>query len=74
MWSEILSRKQFAEYKFSRQKPIDHFIVDFYCAKLRWVIEIDGDSHAEQIEYDASRTALLQRHGLSVIRSRIVMC
>ena len=68
MWSEVLSRKQFLEYKFSRQKPIEHFIVDFYCAKLGWVIEIDGDSHAEQIGYDERRTALLQQHGLTVIR------
>jgi len=68
MWLEVLSRKQFVEYKFSRQKPIEHFIVDFYCAKLGWVIEIDGDSHAEQIGYDERRTALLQQHGLIVIR------
>jgi very-short-patch-repair endonuclease len=68
MWREILSRHQFSDYKFTRQKPINNFIVDFYCAKLSWVIEIDGDSHAEQIEYDERRTALLQLHGLTIIR------
>jgi very-short-patch-repair endonuclease len=68
VWFEILSRHQFAEYKFTRQKPIEHFIVDFYCAKLGWVIEIDGDSHAMQPSYDERRTVLLQQHGLSVIR------
>jgi len=68
MWLEVLSRRQFAAYKFLRQKPIEHFIVDFYCAKLGWVIEIDGDSHAEQQWYDEDRTALLLRHGLTVIR------
>jgi very-short-patch-repair endonuclease len=68
MWHEVLSRRQFAAYKFLRQKPIEHFIVDFYCAKLGWVIEIDGDSHAEQRGYDENRTVLLQRHGLTVIR------
>jgi len=68
MWHEVLSRRQFAAYKFLRQKPIEHFIVDFYCAKLGWVIEIDGDSHAEQRGYDENRTVLLQRHRLTVIR------
>lgn len=68
IWFEVLSRRQFAAYKFLRQKPIEHFIVDFYCAKLGWVIEIDGDSHAEQTGYDEMRSATLQRHGLVVIR------
>lgn len=68
MWFEVLSRRQFAACKFLRQKPIGCFIVDFYCAKLGWVIEIDGDSHAGQIGYDESRTALLQQYDLIVIR------
>ncbi|MDP2806303.1 MAG: endonuclease domain-containing protein [Gallionellaceae bacterium] len=68
MWREILSRHQLADYKFTRQKPIENFIVDFYCAELRWVIETDGDSHMEQVEYDERRTALLQQHGLTIIR------
>jgi very-short-patch-repair endonuclease len=42
--------------------------VDFYCASLRWVIEIDGDSHAENPAYDIERTQILQRYGLAVIR------
>lgn len=68
MWQEVLNRRQFFEYKFLRQKPVENFIVDFYCAELGWVIEIDGDSHAEQAGYDENRTTLLQRHGLTVIR------
>jgi very-short-patch-repair endonuclease len=68
IWKEVLSHRQFSEYKFLRQKPIEYFIVDFYCAELRWVIEIDGDSHAEQKSYDERRTTLLQQHGLKVIR------
>jgi very-short-patch-repair endonuclease len=51
-----------------RQKPIGPYVVDFYCADLLLVIEIDGDSHAEQIEYDAERTAFLNRLGLHVLR------
>ena len=68
MWKEVFSRRQFASYKFLRQKPIEHFIVDFYCAELGWVIEIDGDSHAEQTKYDEARSALLRQHGLTVFR------
>jgi len=68
IWKDVLSRRQFAGYKFLRQKPIENFIIDFYCAELLWVIEIDGDSHSEQKGYDERRTALLQQHGLQVIR------
>jgi very-short-patch-repair endonuclease len=68
IWSEVLRHNQFAAHKFLRQKPIDRFIVDFYCSKLRWVIEIDGDSHAEDPAYDIERTLTLQQYGLTVIR------
>jgi very-short-patch-repair endonuclease len=68
VWYEVLSRKQFEGYKFTRQKPIDHFIIDFYCSKLQLVIEIDGDSHAENAEYDKARTKVLNQYGLKVLR------
>jgi very-short-patch-repair endonuclease len=68
MWSEILRMRQFARYKFLRQKPIAEFIVDFYCSELRLVIEIDGDSHGETVEYDFARTNALNAHGLTVVR------
>lgn len=68
MWYEILNRKQFEGYKFSRQKPIDNFIADFYCAQLQLVIEIDGDSHAEKEDYDTFRTEVLQKFGLRIVR------
>jgi len=53
-----------------RQRPIDHFIVDFYCAALKLVIEIDGDSHFtdEGRAYDIERTRILEGYGLKVIR------
>lgn len=60
--------RQFAQYKFLRQKPIGGYIVDFYCSELRLVIEIDGDSHAETVEYDAERTHFLNALGLQVDR------
>ena len=53
-----------------RQRPIDRFIVDFYCAALKLVIEIDGDSHFtdEGQVYDLERTGILAGYGLKVIR------
>ncbi|MDP3794091.1 MAG: endonuclease domain-containing protein [Candidatus Uhrbacteria bacterium] len=68
MWYQVLSRKQFLPYKFLRQKPLDRFIVDFYCSELLLVIEIDGDSHASQIEYDQTRTDRLGEFDIRVIR------
>ena len=68
MWSVILRRRQLAGFKFLRQKPIGDYIVDFYCAELCLVIEIDGDSHANQIDYDAQRTRFLNSLGLHVLR------
>ena len=67
MWYEILHNKKIG-YRFLRQKPIHNFIVDFYCASLKLVVEIDGDSHAEQIEYDTDRTKILDKYGLKVFR------
>lgn len=53
-----------------RQKIIDNYIVDFYCARIKLVIEIDGDSHFEQNarEYDFMRTKILEGYGLKVLR------
>jgi len=46
------------------------FIADFYCAQPRLCIEIDGDTHAEpgQIEYDATRNAHTEAHGVRTLR------
>ena len=45
-------------------------IVDFYCPKLKLVIEIDGDIHYTENaqEYDRQRTEILEGYGLKVIR------
>ncbi len=68
MWFNILRNRQFANYKFLRQKPLDNFIVDFYCAELMLAIEIDGDSHIRQKEYDILRSEKLEAHGIKVVR------
>jgi very-short-patch-repair endonuclease len=41
LWDELKS-KQLLGYEFDRQRPIDNYIVDFYCKDLQLVIEIDG--------------------------------
>ncbi len=64
----FLAGRQLEEFKFLRQKPIGEYIVDFYCAELMLAIEADGDSHAEQEEYDAKRTKYLESLGIKVIR------
>ena len=56
--------------RFQRQRPISEFVVDFYCAKARLVIELDGGGHydPEQQKKDSERTSLLEATGLKVIR------
>ena len=44
LWKE-LQNKQVYGYKFTRQKPIGNYIADFFCNKLKLVIEVDGYSH-----------------------------
>jgi very-short-patch-repair endonuclease len=67
LWA-CLRGKQLGGFRFRRQHPIGPFIVDFCVLSPRLVIEIDGDSHAEQVEYDESRTAYLEEHGYAVLR------
>jgi len=51
-----------------RQKPIGDYIVDFYCSRLRLVIEIDGESHVSRSREDELRQHKLESLGLSVLR------
>ena len=55
-------------YKFTRQKPADSFILDFYCAKLLLWIEVDGTSHSNKINYDKMRTIKIWKLWIKVIR------
>ena len=56
--------------RFSRQKVLGQYIADFYCAKAKLVIELDGSGHyTEQgMKYDAERTAFLEEYGLKIVR------
>ena len=53
---------------FRRQHAIGQYIVDFYCAKARLVVEVDGPIHDRQAEEDAKRTEFLASHALRIIR------
>jgi very-short-patch-repair endonuclease len=55
---------------FLRQRPIGNFIVDFYCAELKLVIEVDRNSNftEEGQNYDMERTQVLEGYGLKVMR------
>lgn len=67
LWQRLKDR-QFHGFDFHRQKPIDEYIVDFYCSKLKLVIEIDGSSHDGKLEKDAERQRRLEGLGLTVLQ------
>lgn len=56
--------------RFARQKILGRYIVDFYCARAKLVVELDGSQHYEDgnAERDAERTAFLTAYGLRVLR------
>ena len=55
-------------YKFKRQVPMGHFIVDFICYEGRLIIELDGGQHQERQSYDAQRTEILISKRFRVLR------
>lgn len=67
MWNLAL-RKDATWYRFLRQKPLWNYIIDFYCDKLKLWIEIDGESHDRQWEYDEQRTTYLNGLWIKIIR------
>jgi very-short-patch-repair endonuclease len=67
LWS-LLRGRCLDGLKFRRQHPIEPYIVDFYCADEYLVVELDGESHNESVEYDQRRSECLERLGLIVVR------
>jgi very-short-patch-repair endonuclease len=67
LW-QSLRNKQLCGLRFRRQQPIDRFIVDFFCASARLVIELDGISHEGKSTYDAARDEYLKSQGMHVMR------
>ena len=71
LWQHLKQRK-LNGYDFDRQRPIDQYIVDFYCKSLMLAIEIDGSSHdgAEAQTNDYIRQARLESLGVKFLRFR----
>jgi len=69
LWN-YLRRNQMHDYDFHRQKPIDEFIVDFFCNKLQLAIVCDGYSHKiiEVYEKDVKKSNRLNELGIHVLR------
>jgi very-short-patch-repair endonuclease len=67
LWNQLKGRKLHG-YQFMRQKPIENYIVDFYCSKLELVIEIDGVTHDDKIDRDRTRQLELKQLGLRMLR------
>ncbi len=69
LW-QYLKNKQLMGYDFHRQKPIDNFMADFYCNKLRLAIELDGYTHGfeEAANKDKLKEKKLKELGISILR------
>ncbi|WP_405371183.1 endonuclease domain-containing protein [Nonlabens sp. Asnod2-A12] len=69
LWTELKTQK-FHGLKFRRQHSIKNFIIDFYCAKFKLIIELDGDYHDEpnQFQKDEKRDADLTNLGFTILR------
>ena len=67
LWQHVRA-KRLDGHHFRRQQIIDGFIVDFYCDSAGLVIEVDGEVHENQVEYDAQRDVILKARGLQVLR------
>ena len=71
-WERKLWYRFLKDYpvRFQRQRCIDKYITDFYCAKAKLVIELDGGGHydPEKMKKDQQRTDVLESYGLKVIR------
>lgn len=66
MWNLVRDRKM--GYKFTRQKPIDRFVIDFYCSELLLAVEIDGGYHKSRKYHDTERDKRLGWRNIVVVR------
>ena len=76
LWNEI-RRRNIGGEKFLRQFPIfivqgigrkAFYIADFYCAKHKLVIEVDGPIHLLKKEYDNNRDIVMKEWGFNILR------
>jgi very-short-patch-repair endonuclease len=69
LWN-ALKNKQLIGLRFRCQHPVGNFILDFYCPACKLAIEVDGNIHDLQQDYDAARSAEIERHGYVILRFR----
>lgn len=69
LWT-YLQRKQLKGRKFRRQHSIKNYIVDFYCATEKLIIELDGAVYLDfaQQNYDEERTHNIEKLGFTIVR------
>ncbi len=67
LWQHLRNR-QICDAKFRRQHGIDRFIVDFYCAESRLIIEVDGAIHDYTPLEDAIRQEFLEAQSFTILR------
>jgi very-short-patch-repair endonuclease len=67
LWPKLRGRR-FAGLKFRRQHVIESFIVDFYCAEISLILEIDGETHLGKEQLDQARQRCLEGQGHKVLR------
>jgi len=69
LWS-LLRNRRLDGLKFRRQVPLLGYTLDFVCIDRRLIVEVDGRQHGWKADYDAERTAEIERFGFTVIRFR----
>ena len=67
LWRALKS-KQLNGLRFRSQHPVGNFILDFYCASCKLVVEVDGSIHDDRQDYDLERTKVLETYGYFVLR------
>lgn len=70
LWYDLLSNKKLGGVKFLRQRPIDNYIVDFFCKELKLIVEVDGITHDSEtaVVRDVKRDKRLEDLGYRVVR------
>jgi len=68
LWRVLREIAKVNGLKFRRQQPIHPFIADFACMEIRLLVELDGDTHANQVVYDKKRDRELRSKGFQILR------
>lgn len=66
MWENLKGKK--LGFIFRRQYPVESYFLDFYCAKAKLCVEVDGEQHIFRRERDARRDQVLSDIGILTLR------